>query len=54
MDKSKEMVGAGTNNIPDPWWYNRDGTDDIDNDEVGHLPSPMYIYSKDTRLSDYW
>ena len=55
MDKSKEMVGPGTNNIPDPWWYNRNMTDDIDNDEVGgHLPSPMYIYSKDTRLSDYW
>ena len=60
MDLTKEMAGDTDNNIPDPWYYAKDrSTDDkkkdgLNGNEVGHLPSPMWIYSKDTRMSDYW
>ena len=47
------MAGVGNNNLPEPWWYNRDNAD-IDTDEVGYNPSPMSIYTEDTRMSDYW
>ena len=57
MDLNKEMAGVDDNNIPDPWYYNRDTSSNdakINTAEVGHNPSPMWMYSKDTRMSDYW
>ena len=53
METNREMAGVGNNNLPEPWWYNRDNAD-IDTDEVGYNPSPMSIYTEDTRMSDYW